>query len=50
MKNYVREGIPSIIGYVDGTDYTPGQLLLYVSGVLDFRKFLGELGHIRVDQ
>ena len=34
MKNYVREGIPSIIGYADGTDCTPGQLLGCVSDVL----------------
>jgi len=54
--NYVRDGIPSITGYADGTstpspdaiDYTPGQLLGCVSGELGLRKFLEELGHTLV--
>ena len=50
--NNVRDEIPSITGYADGSS-TPsprghcllqGQLLGYVSGELSLRKFLAELG------
>lgn len=53
---YVRDGIPKIAGYPDGTtapspdaiDFTPGHLLGCVSGELGLRKFLEDRGHTLV--
>jgi len=53
---YVRDTIPKIDGYADGTtapspeaiDFTPGDLLGCVSGELGLRKFLEDRGHTLV--
>jgi formate dehydrogenase len=53
---YVRDDIPKITGYPDGTttptpkaiDFTPGHLLGCVSGELGLRKFLEDRGHTLV--
>jgi len=53
---YVRDDIPKITGYSDGTtaptpeaiDFTPGHLLGCVSGELGLRKFLEDRGHTLV--
>jgi len=53
---YVRDDVPKITGYADGTttpspsaiDFTPGELLGCVSGELGLRKFLEEKGHTLV--
>lgn len=54
--NYVRDDIPKITKYPDGTltptpqaiDFTPGDLLGCVSGELGLRKFLEDRGHTLV--
>jgi len=53
---YVRDDVPKITGYPDGTtaptpsgiDFTPGELLGCVSGELGLRKFLEARGHTLV--
>lgn len=50
---YARDSIPTIHGYPDGStvptpstiDFTPGELLGCVSGVLGLRKFFEDAGH-----
>ena len=53
--NYVRDGIPEITGYADGTttpspsgrDFTPGDLLGCVSGKLGLEKAFSSVGDFR---